>query len=150
MAAVTLILNRIRILESSCLLRDGFNLALKNAFKFLRVLPSFRAASKILHKKESSSLSARCLAGSDLLPINLFSINCRGYPALLYFALIALISMSKFDAIFLDLKSFLNRISLIFFRNFRHPRYNFLIFFSIYLWWFRYTCTFIVQNDFCI
>ena len=103
MAAVTLILNRIRILEPSCLLRDGFNLALKNAFKFLRVLPSFTAASKILHKKESSSLSARCLAGSDLLPINLFSINCRGYPALLYFALIALISMSKFDAVFLDL-----------------------------------------------
>ena len=31
------------------------------------------------------------------------SINCRQYPALLYFALIALISMSKFDAIFLDL-----------------------------------------------
>ena len=31
------------------------------------------------------------------------SINRRGYPALLYFALIALISMSKFDAIFLDL-----------------------------------------------
>ena len=31
------------------------------------------------------------------------SINCRGYPALLYFALIALISMSNYDAIFLDL-----------------------------------------------
>ena len=31
------------------------------------------------------------------------SINRHGYPALLYFALIALISMSKFDAIFLDL-----------------------------------------------
>ena len=31
------------------------------------------------------------------------SINRRGYPALLYFALIALISMSKFDAVFLDL-----------------------------------------------
>ena len=31
------------------------------------------------------------------------SINRRGYPALLYFALIALISMSKFDAIFVDL-----------------------------------------------
>ena len=30
-------------------------------------------------------------------------INCCGYPALLYFALIALISMWKFDAIFLDL-----------------------------------------------
>ena len=31
------------------------------------------------------------------------SINRRGCQALLYFALIALISMSKFDAIFLDL-----------------------------------------------
>ena len=31
------------------------------------------------------------------------SINRHGYPALLYFALIALILMSKFDAIFLDL-----------------------------------------------
>ena len=31
------------------------------------------------------------------------SINRRGYPALLYFALIALISMSRFDATFLDL-----------------------------------------------
>ena len=33
----------------------------------------------------------------------ILSINRRGYPALLYFALIALISMSKFDAVFLDL-----------------------------------------------
>ena len=33
----------------------------------------------------------------------ILSINRRGYPALLYFVLIALISMSKFDAIFLDL-----------------------------------------------
>ena len=32
-----------------------------------------------------------------------FSINCRGCLVLLCFALIALISMSKFDAIFLDL-----------------------------------------------
>ena len=31
------------------------------------------------------------------------SINHCGYPALLYFALITLILMSKFDAIFLDL-----------------------------------------------
>ena len=31
------------------------------------------------------------------------SINRRVYPGLLYFALIALISMSKFDVIFLDL-----------------------------------------------
>ena len=31
------------------------------------------------------------------------SINRRGYPTLLYFALIAPISMSKFDAIFQDL-----------------------------------------------
>ena len=31
------------------------------------------------------------------------SINRPGYPALLYFTLIALILMSKFDAIFLDL-----------------------------------------------
>ena len=31
------------------------------------------------------------------------SINRRGYPALLYFALIALISMPKFDAVNLDL-----------------------------------------------
>ena len=31
------------------------------------------------------------------------SINRRGYPALLYFTLIAPISLSKFDAIFLDL-----------------------------------------------
>ena len=33
----------------------------------------------------------------------MLSINRRGYPVLLYFALIALISMSKFDAILLDL-----------------------------------------------
>ena len=31
------------------------------------------------------------------------SINRHGYPALLYFALIALILMSNFDAIFLDI-----------------------------------------------
>ena len=44
---------------------------MKNVSKFLRVLPSFGAASKILHKKECSSLSARYLAGSDLLSAEL-------------------------------------------------------------------------------
>ena len=46
---------------------------MKNAPKFLRVLPSFGAESKILHKKECSLLSARCLAGSDLLSAELCS-----------------------------------------------------------------------------
>ena len=66
-------LNRVSILESSCLLRDDFNLAMKNASKFLHVLPSFGASNKILHKKECSSLSARCLTGSDLLSAELCS-----------------------------------------------------------------------------
>ena len=73
---ITLFLNRVSILESSCLLRDGFNLAMKNTSKFLCVLPSFGATSKILHKKECSSLSARCLAGSDLLSAELCSDQC--------------------------------------------------------------------------
>ena len=47
-------LNRVSILESSCLLRDGFNLAMKNASRFLRVLPSFGASSKILHNESFS------------------------------------------------------------------------------------------------
>ena len=55
------------------LLRDRFNLAIKSTSKLLRVLPSFEAASKILHKKKCSSLSARCLAGSDLLSVELCS-----------------------------------------------------------------------------
>ena len=46
---------------------------MRYASKFLRVLPSFGKASKILHKKESSLLSARCLAGSDLLSAELCS-----------------------------------------------------------------------------
>ena len=46
---------------------------MKNASKFLRVLPSFGAASKIIHKKECSSFSARWLAVSDLLSAELFS-----------------------------------------------------------------------------
>ena len=52
---------------------DGFNLAMKNASKFLHFLSSFGAASKILHKKKCSSLSARCLTGSDLLSAELCS-----------------------------------------------------------------------------
>ena len=40
---------------------------MKNASKFLCVLPSFGAASKILHENECSLLSARRLAASDLL-----------------------------------------------------------------------------------
>ena len=70
---VTPFLNRVSILESSCLLRDGFSLAMKNASKFLRVLPSFGASSKIFHKKKCSLLLARCLAGSDLLSAELCS-----------------------------------------------------------------------------
>ena len=70
---VTPFLNRVSILESSRLLGDGLNFATQNASKFLRVLPYFGAASKILHKKECSSLSARCLAGSDLLSAELCS-----------------------------------------------------------------------------
>ena len=46
---------------------------MKNISKFFRVLPSFGAARKILHKKECSSLSAKCLAGSDLLSAELCS-----------------------------------------------------------------------------
>ena len=49
---VTPFQNRVSIFESSCLLRDDFNLAMKNASKFLGVLPSSGAPSKILHKKE--------------------------------------------------------------------------------------------------
>ena len=52
--------------ESSCLLRDRFDLVMKNASKFLRVLPSFGATSKILRKK-------KCLAGSDLSSAELCS-----------------------------------------------------------------------------
>ena len=40
---------------------------MKNASNVLLVIPSFGAASRKLHKKESSLLSARCLAGSNLL-----------------------------------------------------------------------------------
>ena len=65
-------LNRVSI-EFSCLLRNGLNLAMKNASKFLPVLPSFGAGNKILHKKECSLLSARCWAGSDLLSAELCS-----------------------------------------------------------------------------
>ena len=49
---------------------------MKNDSKFLSVLsvlPSFGAASNMLHKKESSWLSARWFAGSDLLPAELCS-----------------------------------------------------------------------------
>ena len=58
---------------------DGFSLAMKTASKFLRVLPSFGAASKILHKKEWFSLSARCLAISDLLSAELCSDVLQHY-----------------------------------------------------------------------
>ena len=70
---VTPFLKTVSILESSCLLRDGFNFAMKNVSKFLHVLPSFGASSKIIHKKECSLLLARCLAGSDLLSAELCS-----------------------------------------------------------------------------
>ena len=63
---VILFLNKVGILESSCLLSNGFNLAMKNASKFLCVLPSF-GASKILHNKECSLLSATCLADNNIL-----------------------------------------------------------------------------------
>ena len=46
---------------------------MKNASKLSRVLLPFGAASKKLHKKEHSSLSARYLAGSDLLSVELCS-----------------------------------------------------------------------------
>ena len=46
---------------------------MKNASKFLRVLPSFGATSKILHKKKCYFLSARRLAGSDLFSAELCS-----------------------------------------------------------------------------
>ena len=46
---------------------------MKNVSKSLRVLRSFEAASIILHKKECSSLPARCLASSDLLSADLRS-----------------------------------------------------------------------------
>ena len=56
---VTAFLNRVSVLESSCLLRDGFNLAMKNASKFLRVVPSFGATNEMLPKKECSLHSQR-------------------------------------------------------------------------------------------
>ena len=68
-------------------------------------------------------------------------INHPGYPALLHFALIALISMSKFDAIFLDL---CKSPEMVFRLN---SRSGFLIFFLIYLCCYY---TFIVENDFCV
>ena len=46
---------------------------MKSASKFLRVLWSFGAARKILHKKECSLLLVRCLAGSDILSAQLCS-----------------------------------------------------------------------------
>ena len=51
---VTPFINRVRISGSSCLLRGGFNLTIKNVSKFLGVLPSFGTASKMLLKKECS------------------------------------------------------------------------------------------------
>ena len=70
---ITPFLNTVSILGSSCLLRDGFNLAMQNAPNFLRVPPSSEAASKILLNKECSLLSARCLAHSDLFSVELYS-----------------------------------------------------------------------------
>ena len=46
---------------------------MKDACKFLHVLPSFGAANKILLKEKCSSLSAGCLADSDLLSAELCS-----------------------------------------------------------------------------
>ena len=74
--AATLFLNRVNILEPFCLLRDGFNFAMENTSKFLRVLPFFGAESKILHKKQCSLLSGRCLAGSHSLSAELCSDQC--------------------------------------------------------------------------
>ena len=62
------------------------------------------------------------------------SINRCGYPALLYFALIALILMSKFDAIFLDLcKSREMVLCLYLFRILNTQG-------TAFLFSFRYTC----------
>ena len=68
-------LNRVSIVESSCLLRNGFNLTLKSSSMFLPTLPSFGAASKTLYKKECSSLWTRCLAGSDYYQQNYVLTN---------------------------------------------------------------------------
>ena len=74
------------------------------------------------------------------------SINRCGYPGLLYFALIGLISLSKFDLFSRDLYKFPEMVfHFHIFRNFRKPRYSFFILFSIYLCCYY---TFLVQNDF--
>ena len=67
---------------------------------------------------------------------------------LLYFALVALISMSKFDTIFLDLcKSPETVFRLFLFGILETQGTVSLFFFSIYLCCYY---TVIVQNDFCI
>ena len=55
-------LKLVSALKSSCLLRDGFHLAVNKASKLLRFLPSFREVGKVLYKRECSLLPARCLA----------------------------------------------------------------------------------------
>ena len=64
----------------------------------------------------------------------ILSINCRGYPALLYFALIALISMSKFDAIFLDLCKSPETVFRLYLFGILETQG------TVFLFYFRYTC----------
>ena len=62
------------------------------------------------------------------------SINRRGYPALLYFALIALVSMSRFDAIFLDLCKFPEMVSCLYLFGILETQG------TAFLFYFWYTC----------
>ena len=62
------------------------------------------------------------------------SINRRGYSALLYFALIALISMSKFDTIFLDLCKSLEIVFRLYLFGILETQG------TAFLFYFRYTC----------
>ena len=139
---VTPFLNRFSILESSCLLRDGFNLAMKNASKFVRVLPSFGAASKILRKKKCSSLSARCLPGSGsehnsadnkswttFLHIYLFA--CFWRKKILFLSNNFLFgNQNRKLAITFDMTFFKSCLYCIYSKI---PNYSFFIF---YFWWF--------------
>ena len=75
-------------------------------------------------------------------------INRRVYPAFLYFALIALISMSKFDAIFLDLCKSPEMVFHLYFFGILETQG------TVFLFSFRYTCVVttpsFAQKDFCV
>ena len=67
----------------------------------------------------------------SLLPL---SINLLGYPALLYFALTALISMSKLDSSFLDLCKFREMVFRLYLFGILETQG------TVFLFSFQYTC----------